>query len=413
MDYNTILHPHGIDFLDCSQVDFLNDNDESYIFVKLKPSQRICPYCSFNKTNIKEYKNKTIRSLNTGKNSTTIVFSLPRYKCPKCSKTYTHQLNNFATGSVSNLVKTKMLDDFKTISTYKSIANKYGISVTEVINIFNEICPNLKKPMTDAICIDEFSNIRSSEFKFACIIIDFIEHDIIDIIPSRTTPYLDDYFNNISYKIRNKVKYIVTDMYDGYISAAKRWFPNAIIAIDPFHYMEYLTEAVQDIRRRVLSDDSLFFKDKAWMGKHWRYLSTNPKNYPMENMTLKNGMTISYYDRVKKFCSQDNELSYAFLFSQGIFYELNKLTIERAPKYFEGVIKALMNSTIPELVRCGQTWNHYKEYIINSFNIHKGKRLSNGPIEGINKRVKDLKHIMSGYRNSDRFYKRLILIQNS
>ena len=57
-----------------------------------------------------------------------------------------------------------------------------------------------------------------------------------------------------------------------------------------------------------------------------------------------------------------------------------------------------------------KTWPHYKDYIINSFIIYNGKRLSNGPIEGINKRVKELKNVMSGYRNSARFYKRLVLI---
>ena len=86
------------------------------------------------------------------------------------------------------------------------------------------------------------------------------------------------------------------------------------------------------------------------------------------------------------------------------------LSFEKAKSFFDMTIKSLLNSTSPEFVECGRTWNHYKEYIINSFIVYKGKRLSNGPIEGINKRVKELKNIMSGYRNSSRFYKRLILI---
>ena len=202
-------------------------------------------------------------------------------------------------------------------------------------------------------------------------------------------------------------------MYDGYISAAKRWFPNVTIAIDPFHYMEYLTEAVQSIRRRILDDDSKYFYDKAWMGTNWRLLTTNPKNYPKGNMTLKSGITISYYDRVKRFCKQDNELLYAFLKIQTIYLELEHLSFEEAKSYIDMTIKSLLNSTSEEFNKCGNTWNNYKEYIINSFIVFKGNRLSNGPMEGINKRVKDLKHIMSGYRNTDRFYKRLILIQNS
>ena len=201
-------------------------------------------------------------------------------------------------------------------------------------------------------------------------------------------------------------------MYDGYISAIKKWLPNATIAIDPFHYMEYLTEAVQSIRRRILSDESLYFQDKSWMNIHWRLLTTNPKNYPNKMMTLKSGMTISYYDRVYKFVQQDNELQYAFLKVQDIFYELNKLKQDKASNCFNFIIDSLANSTSKEFVECSKTWNHYKEYIINSFIKYKDRRLSNGPIEGINKRVKELKAVMSGYRNTKRFYKRIILVQN-
>ena len=201
-------------------------------------------------------------------------------------------------------------------------------------------------------------------------------------------------------------------MYDGYISAANKWFRNATVAIDPFHYMQYLTDAVQNIRRRILSDDSLFFFDKSWMNTNWRLLTTNPKNFPSKNMTLKSGLSISYYDRVLKFVSQNSELHYAFLKLQSIYLEFNNITFSKAHSFVHSIINSLLSSTSPEFVECGKTWFHYQDYIINSFIIHNGKRLSNGPIEGTNKRVKELKNIMSGYRNNIRFYKRIILVQN-
>ena len=412
MDYNILLS-QGINPEDCASFEVIPDSCFTHIFIKLKATQRKCVLCNFSDTRIKEYKNKTIRSLPTGKNNSIIHYSLPRYICPRCHKTYTHNLNKYASCSVSNILKNKLLDKFSTICTFKSISEEFDISLTEVINIFDENCPNLKAPFSEAICIDEFSNIRKDEFKFACVIIDFYTHKIIDIIPSRTTPYLDDYIRKIPLSTRNRIKYVITDMYDGYISATKRWFKNAIIAIDPFHYMEYLTEAVQAIRRRVLSDESKYYRDKSWMGTHWRLLTTNPKNFPKTNMTLKSGMTISYYDRVIRFIKQIPELHYAFLKLQSIYIEMDKLTYEKAKSFFESTIFSLLSSTSPEFVLCGNTWNHYKEYIINSFIRYKDKRLSNGPIEGTNKRVKELKNVMSGYRNRERFYKRIILIQNT
>lgn len=411
MDYSILL-TQGISQDDCSSLEVINDEYDTYIFIKLKANQRICPHCGVVGSKIKEYKSKTVRSLPTGKNRTTIVYSVPRYICPCCGKTYTHNLNKYSYNSISSVLKKKLLEQFGKMISYKTIAEEYNYSTQEILEIFDKIVPNVKHPMTDAICIDEFSNVRKDDQKFACVLLDFVSHEVIDILPSRTTPYLDDYFSKIPLKTREKVKYIITDMYDGYISAAKKWFKNATIAIDPFHYMNYITDAVQDVRRRVFEDENNHFSDRSWMGSHWRLLTTNPKNYPEKNMTLKSGMTISYPDRIMRFVRQNHELLVSYLELVNIYYDLERLTFSKARSYFEMTINSLLNSPIPELVACGETWNHYKDYIINSFIVHKGKRLSNGAIEGFNKRVKELKGIMSGYRDKERFYKRITWIYN-
>ena len=224
MDYNTLLKTHGIDLNDCSSFESISNDDETIIFIKLKPNQRKCIFCGFDHSVVKEYKNKSIKSLSTGKTFTTILFSLPRYSCKRCKKTYTHQLTKYAVNSVSRLTREKMLSFFSEIRTFKSIAKEMDISLTETINIFDEICPDIKIPITQAICIDEFSNVRKSEFKYACALVDFETHKFIDILPSRTTPYLDEYFNKIPLFKRKEIKYVITDMYDGYILQRKDGF---------------------------------------------------------------------------------------------------------------------------------------------------------------------------------------------
>ena len=114
-------------------------------------------------------------------------------------------------------------------------------------------------------------------------------------------------------------------MYEGYITIAKEYFPNATIAIDPFHYMEYLTNAVQEIRRNLVFN-GVYFKDQSWMGKHWRLITTNPKNLPNKLMTLSSGETISYEDRIRRYVRKDRELEYAYLLLQDFYAISNKLT---------------------------------------------------------------------------------------
>ena len=112
MDYNTLLQAHGIDINDCFEFESFSDGIETIIFIKLKPNQRKCIFCGSSHCSIKEYKTKNIKSLSTGKTFTTISFSLPRYVCKHCNKTYTHQLTKYAVNSVSNLTRDRMLPGF-------------------------------------------------------------------------------------------------------------------------------------------------------------------------------------------------------------------------------------------------------------------------------------------------------------
>ena len=118
--------------------------------------------------------------------------------------------------------------------------------------------------------------------------------------------------------MQDNAKFIITDMYDGYITIAKDYFHNAIIAIDPFHYVSYLPNAFQDIRRNLIKN-VVYFKDQSWMGKHWRLLTTNPKNLPDKLMTLSSRETISYEDRIKRYDRKDIDLEYAYLFLQDFY----------------------------------------------------------------------------------------------
>lgn len=66
-------------------------------------------------------------------------------------------------------------------------------------------------------------------------------------------------------------------MRDAYISLGKQCFPNAKIAIDPFHYKRYFTEAVQKVRRRITDSDNLT-ENMKWLKQHWRLLTLSTSN---------------------------------------------------------------------------------------------------------------------------------------
>ena len=78
----------------------------------------------------------------------------------------------------------------------------------------------------------------------------------IDIIEDRRLDNLIKYFYYYDYKARNKVKFIIIDMYSPYISLIKKMFSNAKIVIDKFHLTQLISRALNKTRKKAMNKDN-------------------------------------------------------------------------------------------------------------------------------------------------------------
>lgn len=66
-------------------------------------------------------------------------------------------------------------------------------------------------------------------------LVDVSTGKIIDLVSDRRKFNLKEYFSSYPLKVREKVRYITTDIYAPYIDIAREMFPNAKIVLDKFH----------------------------------------------------------------------------------------------------------------------------------------------------------------------------------
>ena len=83
-----------------------------------------------------------------------------------------------------------------------------------------------------------------------------------------------------------------------------------------------------------------------------------------------------------------------------------------APRNIHNFIAELFLYDIRELTRIARMLRHWKSEIINSFDRVNGQRISNGPIESVNSRIKVIKQNGNGYRNFERFKLRVLYSLN-
>jgi transposase len=107
-----------------------------------------------------------------------------------------------------------------------SIARRFNTSDTHALDVFDRYVKMDRLPLSDIISIDEVFTDMDRDCKYALVIQDFYTGDPIDLLRSRRSRVTEPYFAAIPPEERNKVKYLLSDMYNPYLVFAERW---------PFH----------------------------------------------------------------------------------------------------------------------------------------------------------------------------------
>ncbi|HHW95533.1 MAG TPA: transposase [Mogibacterium sp.] len=114
------------------------------------------------------------------------------------------------------------------------IAHKFNVSDTYALTTFSKYVDMHRRPMTEAICIDEVHVEVSKVCNYALVIQDFVTGEPIDMIANRRNEITEPYFTNLPTAEKNRVRYLVSDMYKPYIAYVEKYFSNAISVVNLF-----------------------------------------------------------------------------------------------------------------------------------------------------------------------------------
>lgn len=374
----------------------------------------ICPQCG--STNIIKFgkKDRTIRDDYISNRPTFITIYYNRLKCKDCHKMYNDTLQCLHPESISMSLKLNILEDLKHDITFTTIANRRNTSVQTVIDIFESYVSFDRVPFGDVVCMDEFKNLKHSKGKYAFVMYDPNAHVINDILEDRLQENIDHYLYQISWKEKEKVKYVITDMSESYASIIRRHFPRATHIIDTFHFLRYVEDALNDVRIRVQSEFGENTKEYRILKKHWRILSTYYLD--VEDRELYNNIrkkSTSIQEIIDDSLALSPDLEEAYTLTQKFLQGVREVKYEEANEWITQWIDSLKESRNKEFQKLAGMFSNWKNEIINSFIRFGEKKLHNGYIEGMNNKIKVIKRIAYGYTNFTHFRNRIMYIVNS
>jgi transposase len=423
MIYDTIKMCNLEGFADIIEdISVVRNSEQLYCYITLKKVYDPYPNCKASNPFVHGYyERKITHSISIG-SPCFLIYKARKYKCRFCGKVY-YENNPFSPKKYKTSTYTvlSVLEALRShTSTFTAVAMQYNLTKQHVIDIFDEYVDCARKKFPPIICMDEFYTSKFAKHKYACAIVDFLSKELVDVYYSRKMYYLSNQLSQVPELERKNVKVVIIDMWQTYREIVHWYFRNAIVAVDSFHVIKHLNEAIAKIRIRVMNKfdkqtNSLLSNDMYYyMLKRFHYFFT--KNfediYEGDIKIHKIHANWKKHEILKYLLSIDDDLKYAYLL-KGKYREFNLTAgYENCQEELDTFIYEFTNSHITELRAFGNILRNWRTEIINSFIRINGRRLSNGVIESVNSRIKTIIKNVNGYINFKRLRNRIIFSIN-
>ena len=395
-----------------------------YVCKPREKSNQTCIFCGRGELKVNSYYKRTIKFLDVGIHKSIIIYNQRRYYCECCHRTFNETSSLVDKGSIiSNQTKITLLMKAKQKMSFSDIAKDVNVSVTTAISEFISHIADYRSSLTEIVCIDEFK-ASTIAGKYALIIGDPVKGKILDILPSRKQDYIYYYFQSTSVDERQKVKDIVTDLFESYRTICRNLFWGSKHIADRFHWIRLTTEAFNKTRISVMNSYFSLGKQafKETYNKYTKYANVLKKYYKLllanryskESWFFDQKQVASYiqeemtFQEIIEYCLNfDNDLELAYDYLQEL-YKIAKLSNYENAR--ENIIEWCQriesdNRKLPEFKKVALTYRSWIYEICNSFIINQttNARITNGFIEGKNNFCKVIKRIGFGFKNFDTF----------
>jgi transposase len=251
----------------------------------------------------------------------------------------------------------------------------------------------------DVIGIDEIA-LKKGHKDFVTIVTMRVGNTtrILAVLKDRKKETVKTFFSRIPTRVRKTVRAVCSDMYDGFINAAKEVFGDKVkIIIDRFHVAKLYRKGVDTLRKAEMKrlKNTLVKEEYAKLKNVMWILRKDTKNLLDEEL-----------DVLQLLFMHSPLLETSYKLSKELTYIFNE---DRQRSRAKRKIHAWINRVKQSGLGCFNTFlstlEERMEEILNYF-IH---RQTSGFVEGLNNKIKVIKRRCYGILNPDHLFQRILL----
>lgn len=333
-----------------------------------------------------------------------------RFLCKHCDSTFIAETSLVDRHCfISNVIKSTIAMELKETQSMTLIAQHLSVSPPTVIRVMRQVGKTLEpnnQELPQHLSIDEFKSVKDVPGSMSFLFTNALTHRLTNVVENRQLPYLLDYFMRYPVEVRNNVQTVTMDMYSPYTQLVRTCFPYAKIIIDRFHVVQHMNRTLNNERIKVMNGMRYTRpRDYRKLKKQWKLVLKNE-----DELDFSRYFTHRLYEGAvteKMMADYLVQLDPKLERVYALFNQLKWALEHRDFKRFKRYLEESKKYALPRKVRTVlKTFEKHLEDIENAFVY----TLSNGPIEGMNNKIKNIKRSGYGYRNFYNLRARLLIV---
>ncbi len=376
------------------------------ITVKSAVEGTSCHTCGKKITKVYGYDREiTLRHLSILGRKTFIRLRPVRYQCPSCDgkPTTTQQLSWYNPRSSYTKSYEEHILFGMVNSTIQDVCMKEDMGYEAIMGILDRHIQSEVEwdqfSRLDVLGLDEIS-LKKGHRDFVTIVTGRIDTQtvILGVLSDRQKATVKAFLSRMPQKLRKTIKAVCSDMYDGFIYAAKEVFGTKVkIVIDRFHVAKLYRKGLDTLRKQELRrlKTELSAEDyKHLQGVMWALRKKEEERTDEEK------------DRLERLFGYSPQLKIAYNLCNALTDIFDKNMRKRRAKF---TLKNWMKRVQDSTVHCFDTFVKTLEKWIDEIANYFLERQTSGFVEGLNNKIKVIKRRCYGILNVKHLFQRIHL----
>jgi transposase len=240
---------------------------------------------------------------------------------------------------------------------------------------------NLKRLAIDEITIGK-------GHRYLTIVLDLTTGAVVFVGDGKGSEALEAFWKRLK-RSKAKVEAVAIDMSPAYISAVTEKLPEATIVFDHFHVIKLYNDRLSEFRRQLYHQVNTSMQKKVIKGTRWLLLK-NPENLDPDR---------DEHQRLQQALELNQPLATAYYMKEDLRRLWSQNNQKDADIFLDDWIARAKSSEIKMLEKFADTLSEHRHGILSYYRY----RISTGPLEGTNNKIKTMKRQAYGFRDMEFF----------